>query len=317
MDRTGELTAFARAVESGGFSAAARELGLSPSAVSKIVTRLENRLGVRLLSRTTRSLGLTPEGERFFARAQRILADIDEAERDAAQAQRTPRGLLRMHSGVAFGLHQLPPVLPEFTARYPEIEIELTVTDRLVDLVEEGADLAVRGSVLRDSSLIARRICDLERVICAAPAYLAQHGTPRTPEDLAHHNCLRFFDHPHLSHWPFKVKDGVRSIEVRGSHSANNAETLLQMALLGMGVLRLADIVVGPHLLRGDLVAVLTDVHHVEPLPMHALMPPGKHRLPRVTAMVEFLVEKFAHAPWRIAPTAPTPARRSQRVGKP
>lgn len=316
MDRTGELTAFARAVESGGFSAAARELGLSPSAVSKIVTRLENRLGVRLLSRTTRSLGLTPEGERFFARAQRILADIDEAERDAAQAQLTPRGLLRMHSGVAFGLHPLPPALPEFTARYPEIEIELTVTDRLVDLVEEGADLAVRGSVLRDSSLIARRICDLERVICAAPAYLAKHGTPRTPEDLAHHNCLRFFDHPHLSHWPFKVNDGVRSIEVHGSHSANNAETLLQMALLGMGVLRLADIVVGPHLLRGDLVALLTDVHHVEPLPMHALMPPGKHRLPRVTAMVEFLVEKFAHAPWRIAAAVPTAARRSVRARK-
>ncbi len=316
MDRTGELTAFARAVESGGFSAAARELGLSPSAVSKIVTRLENRLGVRLLSRTTRSLGLTPEGERFFARAQRILADIDEAERDAAQAQLAPRGLLRMHSGVAFGLHQLPPVLPEFTARYPQIEIELTVTDRLVDLVEDGADLAVRGSVLRDSSLIARRICDLERVICAAPAYLAKHGTPRTPEDLAHHNCLRFFDHPHLSHWPFKVNDGVRSIEVHGSHSANNAETLLQLALLGMGVLRLADIVVGPHLSRGDLVALLTDVHHVEPLPMHALMPPGKHRLPKVTAMVEFLVEKFAHAPWRIGQIGTAPARRLRRGRK-
>jgi DNA-binding transcriptional LysR family regulator len=139
----------------------------------------------------------------------------------------------------------------------------------------------------------------VERVICAAPAYLEKHGVPRAPEDLLRHDCMRQLDNPHLSLWPFKTKDGVRTLEVRGRFAANNVETLLQMTLAGMGILRLADVVVGKYLASGELVPLLIDTHHVEPVPLYVLMPPGKHRLPKVTAMVDFLVEKLASAPWR------------------
>src|SRR5687768_5243976 len=160
-----DMAAFVRAVERGGFSSAARDLGLTPSAVSKLVTRLEDRLGVRLLNRTTRRLALTAEGETFFQRSQRILADIAEAEEEVGRSRVQPRGLLRVNVGTAFGMHQLAPALPDFFARHPEIQVELTITDRLVDLIEEGADMGLRLGLLADSSLIARRICEVERVV--------------------------------------------------------------------------------------------------------------------------------------------------------
>ena len=299
-----DLAVFVRVIEAGGFSAAARVLSLSPSAVSKLVTRLEDRLGVRLLNRTTRSLNPTPEGEQLFLRAQRILAEIDEAESEVTRTRSAPRGLLRVHASVAFGMHQLTPMLPEFGARYPEIEVMLAVSDRPADLVEEGFDLAVRIGRLPDSSLVARRICDIERVICAAPGYLQKHGTPRRPEDLLKHECLRLFTQPALAHWPFddpSAPGGLRSIEVAGRFSANNAESLLQMAIAGMGIVRFTDLTAGEALRSGALVPVLTAFNHVERVPLQVLMPPGKHRLPKVTAMLDFMVEHFAGAPWRLA----------------
>ncbi|MFN8735594.1 MAG: LysR family transcriptional regulator [Betaproteobacteria bacterium] len=312
-DRVGEMAVFVRAVDSGGFTPAARALGLTPSAVSKVITRLEARLGVRLLNRTTRSVSLTAEGQQYHQRAQRILAEIEEAEQDAAAGRATPRGALRMHVGVAFGLNQLPPVLPAFFARCPEVELLLTVTDRAVDLVDEGFDLAVRLGALPDSTLVTRRICDVERVICAAPAYLKRHGVPRVPEDLLRHNCLRLTQRPQLSHWPFadpQAPGGVRTVEVRGNASASNAETLVQWAVQGLGIVRLADMTVGAALRDGTLVPVLANRHHVEPVPMHAVMQPGRHRLPRVAAMVDFLVERFGAAPWRTpVGTAAAPRR--------
>jgi DNA-binding transcriptional LysR family regulator len=315
-DRPGEFAAFVRAVDGSGFSAAARQLGLTPSAVSKVVSRLEARLGVRLLNRTTRRLSLTAEGEQFYQRAQRILAEIEEAEREVASARAAPRGLLRMHTGTNMGMHQLPPVLPEFSRRYPQIEIELTISDRLVDLVEVGADLALRtGKPARagDTQWVARTICDLERVICAAPSYLRKHGVPRVPGDLQRHECLRLLEQPHLALWPFRTPDGVRTLEVRGRYAANHIEALLQMALAGMGILRSANVVAGKYLASGELVPLLTDTHHAEPVPLYVLMPPGKHRLPKVTAMVDFLFEKFSTPPWRQATAA---VRRSRPVKK-
>jgi len=307
MDRSGQMIAFVRAVELGGFSPAARELGLSPSAVSKLVTRLEGRLGVQLMVRTTRRLALTPEGEAFFQRSQRILAEMEEAESEVSQFRRSPRGLLRMHTGVAFGLHQLARVLPEFLDHYPEIRLDLTVTDREVDLVEEGVDLAIRMGPLAESSLHARRICDLERVICAAPRYLKRHGTPRTPDDLARHNCIWITTLPALRRWPFDTPDGQRLVEVSGNVVANNAETMLQLALMGVGIVRLVDALVGEPIGKGELVPILTDCHHVEPVPLYAVYPHGRQRSPKVTAMVNFLVARFRAAPWRQPPAAPAP----------
>ena len=296
------MTAFVRTVERGGFSLAARELGLTPSAVSKLVTRLEDRLGVRLLNRTTRKLALTPEGEAYFHRSQRIIADIVEAENEVARFRAKPRGVLRINVGTAFGMHQLSPALPAFLARYPEMQVELTITDRVVDLLDEGADLGIRLGSLVDSSLVARRICDLERVICASPAYLKRHGTPRHPEELLRHNCLSVAYAPNLRRWPFMTAEGVRAIEVAGNVSANNADTLLQLACMGVGIIRLSDAIVGAAIGDGRLAPLLEDVHHREPLPLHAVYPHGRHRSPRVAAMVDFLVERFADAPWRNEP---------------
>ncbi len=294
-----DMAAFVRSVELGGFSAAARALGLTPSAISKLVTRLEDRLGVRLLNRTTRKLALTPEGEAFLYRSRRILADIAEAEGEVSRFRVHPRGLLRINVGTAFGLPQLSPALPEFLARYPEVQVELTVNDRIVDLIEDGSDLGIRFGVLADSSLVSRKITEMERVICASPAYLRKHGTPARPEDLLEHNCLRLADHPSLWRWPFDSPEGVRTVEVTGNVLANNAETLMRLALEGVGIVRLVDAVVGEPIRDGRLVAILEDSHHAEPLPLSVVYPQGRHRSPKVAAMVEFLVEKFSDAPWR------------------
>lgn len=294
-----EMEGFVRAVELGGFSAAGRDLGLTPSALSKLVSRLEARLGVRLLNRTTRALTLTAEGESYFTRSQRILADIRDAEAEAVRSRDRPRGLLRMNVGVAFGLHQLARATPLFLERYPEIQLELIVTDRMVDLFKETADLALRTGPLPDSSLIARKICDLQRVICASPTYLARHGIPMTPDDLRDHNCIAINASNKLNQWPFRTAKGRRILPVSGNVIANNAETVLQLGLAGVGIVCLGDNIVGDEIRRGNLIPILTATHWVEPLPLHAVYPQGRHRSPKVGAMLDFLVEQFAGAPWR------------------
>ena len=299
MDRVGEMTAFVRAVETGGFSAAARDMGLTPSALSKLVTRLEDRLGARLLQRTTRRLQLTAEGEAFYARARPILRAMDEAEAEVAQAGASPRGLLRLHCGSAFGMHQLAPVIPRFQELHPEVEIDITISDQPLGTMEEGVDLAIRIGPLDESSMVARRICNLERVICASPAYLERRGTPHTPDDLQQHNCLWITSLPALRRWPFDTDDGIRVVHVGGNIAANNAETVLQLAVAGVGITRLTDVIVGDAIRRGELLPILTDWHHVEPVPLFATYPSGRNLSPKVRAMVDFLVAEFGGAPWR------------------
>lgn len=293
------MNAFVSAVEQGGFSSAARELGLSPSALSKLVTRLEDRLGARLLQRTTRRLLLTPEGEVFFTRAQRILAAIDEAESEVTEANASPRGTLRLHCGTAFGMHQLALAMPRFLARYPDISMDITISDQPPAAMEEGIDLAIRIGPLDESSMVARRICNLQRVICAAPSYLNRCGTPQTPDDLQRHNCLWITSLPALRRWPFDTEEGIRVVNVGGNVAANTAETVLQLAIAGVGITRLTDVIVGDAIGRGELVPVLTDWHHAEPVPLFATYPSGRHLSPKVKAMVDFLVEEFGDTPWR------------------
>ncbi len=293
------MTAFVRAVETGGFSAAAREMGLTPSALSKLVTRLEDRLGARLLQRTTRRLQLTTEGEIFYARARPILAALGEAEAEVAEAGASPRGLLRLYCGSTFGTHQLAPAIPRFQALHPEVEIDITISDQPLGATQEGVDLAIRIGPLVESSLVARRICNLERVICAAPAYVARHGTPRTPDDLQQHNCLWITSLPALRRWPFDTDDGIRVVHVGGNVATNNADTLLQLALAGVGITRLVDVVVAEAIRNGSLVTILAEWHHVEPVPLFATYPSGRNLSPKVRAMVDFLVAEFGSAPWR------------------
>jgi DNA-binding transcriptional LysR family regulator len=319
MDTNLAMLAFVRAVEHNGFSAAARDLGVSPSAISKLVTRLERRLGVRLLQRSTRRLALTAEGEIYFDRAQRITSDIADAESEVMRFGVRPRGRVRMSLGTAFATYALVPALPEFVQRYPEIVLDLVVTDRVVDLVESGADLAIRVGPLGDANLGARRIGDLERVICAAPAYLERFGVPHSPEDLEQHNCLTLTGIPGQTEWPFRGPDGaVDAITVKGNLTVNNAETLFELALLGLGVIRLADIIVGPAIRSGRLVPILTDAHQPEPLPVHAVFAPLRHRPPKLGAVIDFLLEKFASMPWRLphpVGAVASPRRGRQRRG--
>lgn len=299
MDRAAQMTAFVRAVETGGFSAAAREMGLTPSALSKLVSRLEDRLGTRLLTRTTRRLQLTAEGEAFFNRARPILTAMEEAEAEVAEAGTHPRGLLRLHCGSAFGMHQLTPAIPRFLEKYRDIELEVAIKDQPPAPGDEHYDLTLRIGTLDESSTVARRICNLERVICAAPSYLERFGTPRTPDDLQRHNCLWITTLPALRRWPFDTDDGIRVVHIGGNVVANNAETVLQLAVAGVGITRLTDVIVGEAIRRGALVPILTDWHHVEPVPLFVTYPSGRHLAPKVRAMVDFLVAEFGHTPWR------------------
>jgi len=298
MDATSDLRVFVRVMDLGSFSAAANDLGLTPSAVSKLISRLEDRLGARLLARSTRRLTLTPEGEGFLARARRIVADIEEAEAEVARVRGAPRGTLRINAGTAFGLHQLAPALADFLVRYPEIDVELSITDRMVDLIEEHADVALRGGRLPEGPYVQRKIADLQRVICAAPSYLARRGTPRTAADLKDHDCIVVAT-PGLNRWPFKTRGGIDVVDVRARLSTDDAEAALRLAIAGAGIVRLADVIVGEPLRNGELVALLGEVHHVEPFPLAAVYPAGRNRLPRVAVFIDFLIERFAHAPWR------------------
>jgi DNA-binding transcriptional LysR family regulator len=307
MDATSDLRVFVRVMDRGNFSLAAKDLGITPSAVSKLVSRLEDRLGVRLLERSTRRLMLTPEGETFLARARRIVADVEEAEAEVARVRGAPRGKLRINSGTAFGLHQLAPALAEFLARYPEIDVELSITDRLVDLLEEQSDIAVRSGHIPEGPFVQRKLADLQRVICAAPSYLAKHGTPELAADLKDHDCVVVAG-PGLNRWPFKTRHGIDVVDVRPRVTTDDAEAALRLAIEGAGIIRLSDVIVGNPLRNGELVALLTDTHHVEPFPLSTIYPAGRNRLPRVAVFIEYLKERFGHAPWRLPDIPATPA---------
>ena len=289
------MNAFVRVIERGSFAAAAGDLGITPSALSKLVTRIEDRLGVRLLTRTTRRLALTSEGEVFVARSHEILAAIEAAEAEVTAASRLPRGHLRISVGTALAKQILGPALPLFLARYPDITVELHVSDRQIDLVAEQVDVAIRSGALGDSSLVARRIGNATRVICASPHYLKQHGSPRVPADLLQHNCLTL-PGPAWSQWPFHTHEGINRLAVAGNFTSDNADLLLDMALAGLGIARLADFMVARALQQGSLVRLLQDSQMPEAFPIHALTVPGRHRAPRIKAFIDFVAAQFDRA---------------------
>lgn len=299
MDRAAQMTAFVRTVETGGFTAAARQLGLTPSALSKLVTRLEDRLGARLVQRTTRRMKVTAEGESFYMRARAILKAMDDAETEVIEAGGRPRGLLRLHCGSAFGIHQLNPVIPRFQAQYPEVELDITVNDQESIALDDRYDLAIRIGRLDESSMVARQICTMQRLICASPRYLALHGVPATPDELQQHNCLWVSSLPALRRWPFDTEQGIKIVPVRGNVVANSAETVMQLAIAGVGITRMADVMVGEAITAGKLVPILQQWNHVEPIPLYATYPSGRNLSPKVRAMVDFLVAEFSSAPWR------------------
>lgn len=294
------MNAFVRVVEKGSFAAAAQDLGLTPSAVSKIITRVEQRLGVQLLARTTRKLALTPEGETYYQRCQEILEAIEAAEAEVATAGMSLKGHIRVNASTSIARYQLAHIMPDFLAQHDAITVELGATDRQVDLIAENVDVAIRTGALADSSLVARKIAEARRIICASPVYLQSHGKPQVPGDLLEHNCLLVTNFAHLSRWPFYTPEGINRMSVSGDITSDSSDVLLELALDGHGIIRALDLLAARYVREGRLVPLLLDVHVDEPTTMWAVTPPGRNRVPRVRAFVDFLIERLGSAPWQI-----------------
>jgi DNA-binding transcriptional LysR family regulator len=291
VNRSGEMEVFARVVDLGGFSPAARALKMTPSAVSKLIGRLEARLGARLLNRSTRKLQLTAEGEEFHERALRVLADIDEAEGVVAASQE-PRGRVRINSNVPFGLHHLLPLVPRFSAAYPKVVLDIVLCDTVVDLMDARTDVAIRVGPMRASQLMARKLGQSPMAVVASPAYLARRGAPATPRELAAHNCIGFNFARHCDKWPF-VDGGERlSLPVHGDATAGDGETSRRLVLAGQGLARLAHFHIGGDIAAGRMVPVLEAFNPGDVEEIHAVYVGHGGRLPsRVRAFIDFLVD--------------------------
>ncbi len=297
-NRAGEMAVFAAVVEHGSLTHAAPGLGLSPSAVSKLIGRLEDRLGVRLLQRTTRRVAATAEGRLFYERAREILDEIAAAEELVGSGRLRPRGTLRVSLSHGFGMSQILPLVPAFSERHPAVELQLAFADRRLDLVAEGIDLAIRLGPIRDEALFARRLADHGRIVCAAPAYLALHGAPASPADLAGHNCILFDQPDHLNQWPFRMPDGtVERVRVRGNFRSDNGDALFEVLLQGLGIAWAADFLALPHLAAGRLVPLLAEHAVDERTAIHAIYPQRRHLPAKVRAFIDFLVERFQPVP--------------------
>jgi len=292
VNRSGEMEVFARVVEYGGFSAAARSLRMTPSAVSKLLARLEARLGTRLLNRSTRKLQLTAEGEAYFQRCLRILADMDEAEVEAA-AGAAPRGRLRVNSNLPFGLTHLLPLVPEFLAAHPEVTLDLVLSDQVIDLLDERADVAIRVGPMQPSQLLARRLGESRMAVVGSPDYLARAGEPRTLADLEAHNRIGFNFARSFEGWPLLDGEGVAMLPACGNAQVGDGETARRLALAGVGLARLALFHIGPDIAAGRLRPVLEHLNPGDTEAIHAVfVGHGGHLPARVRAFVDFLAAR-------------------------
>jgi DNA-binding transcriptional LysR family regulator len=310
MDRLATMETFVRVVESGSFAAAAERLGLSAAMASRHVQALEERLGTRLLNRTTRRLALTEAGAAYFERCQQVLRDVEEMDLSVAAEGEQPRGLLRVNAPVVFGTRHLAGVVAAYEARHPEVAIELTLNDRFIDLVEEGADVAVRIGALTDSTLVARRLFPVRLALCASPEYLKRHGAPRTLEDLSRHNCLGYTYTRGGTEVELVGPEGKVVVPFRGSLRANHGEVLLRAALDGLGIVLQPTFISGDALAGGRLRAVLPQYCTVE-LSAYAVFLSRKYLSAKVRTFVDFLAGQFGPEPyWDAWTHAP---RRAQR----
>jgi len=300
LDRLTGLEVFAKAATAGSFSAAGRAMGMSQTMVTKHIAALEARLGVRLFHRSTRRLSITEAGRSYLEASERILAEMDAADAAVAADRIEPRGLLRLNAPVSFGTRQIAPLLMEFAKDYPHVAVELGLNDRLVDLAEEGWDLAIRVGSLSDSSLIARRIAPCRTVVCAAPSYLKTRGNPRMVTELAEHNCLGYTLSrvAGVDRWAFGARAEV-TIQVSGNLRANNGDALRAAAIEGQGIIYQPSFVVADDLRSGALVALALDQPSVEFGGIYAIYLPDRHPAAKVRAFIDFVAARFApEPPW-------------------
>jgi DNA-binding transcriptional LysR family regulator len=301
MDKFQEMASFVAVVEAGSFVGAADALGVSKAAVSRHVSELEQRLGARLLHRTTRRLSLTDDGQLFFARAKEMLAAVDEAESEISSRSGEPSGRLRINAPLSFGVLHLAPLWPRFARLYPKLSLDIDLSDRVVDLVEEGYDLAVRITNLPNSQLVSRQLATTRMVCCASPQYLAEHGTPAQPSELAQHATISYSYWASRDEWTFTAPDGYTvSVRTHARLHANNGDTCRAAALEHLGVILQPDFLIADDLRRGTLVELMPDFQ-VLTLGIHAVYPSRKHLPIRTRRLVDFLVEAFATPGWSTA----------------
>jgi DNA-binding transcriptional LysR family regulator len=291
------MAIYAHVVEGGSFSAAARRLGMSRSAVSKAIAKLEHSLGVRLLHRSTRHLSVTEVGAAFAEHCSRIVDEMTRAEQVASSLHAQPRGVLRVAASVAFGTLHVAPALADFLGRYPELDIDMTITDRGIDLAEEGYDVVVRVTRELPPNLVARRLAPVRRKLCATPEYFALHGTPQAPQDLARHNCLDYTHSGEQGLWRFTGPEGEIAVPVSGRLRINDDEALSQAVLGGLGLALLPTFIVGRDLQAGRLRAALSEYLPVE-RHVYALYLPTRHLPAKARAFIDFLLERFGPDPY-------------------
>ncbi len=304
-----EMAAFAAVVDAGSFVAAADTLRISKTAVSRYVDALEQRIDVRLLHRTTRRLSLTEEGRIFYQRARDILTAMDDAEAEVSLRTQAPSGLIRVNVPLSFGVSHLAPLWGRFMAAYPQIDLDVALNDRLVDLVDEGYDLAVRISSLPDSSLVSRKLATTEMLACASPGYLAHYGAPEHPGDLAQHRVLAYTGLSGKDEWRFEGPDGEAVVRTRARVYSNNGDTCRAMALGDAGIILQPSFMVSDDLRRGNLIKVLPE-YRSRKLGIYAVYPSRKQLPLKVRCLVDFLVEAFKRPPWEVAVA---PARSGRR----
>ncbi len=293
MDRFVEMQTFCAVVDAGSFVSAADTLGMSKAAASRYVSELERRLGVRLLHRTTRRLSLTEDGERFYARSRELLAGLEEAEAELHSRSGAARGLLRVNAPVTFGIRHLAQLWGAFCELHPQVRLEVTLSDRTVDLVEEGFDMAIRIAALPSSTLVCRQLARTRIVLCASPRYLAAHGTPSAPAELARHAVIAYSYWSGGDEWQFEGPDGRVSVRTKPSMHTNSGDTCRAMALADQGVILQPGFLVADDLAAGTLVELMPAYRSVT-LGIYALYPTRKFVPPKVRALVEFLAEHFA-----------------------
>jgi DNA-binding transcriptional LysR family regulator len=302
MDRYQALRVFSQVVESGSFSAAAEKLGLSTTAMSRHVAELEAHLQTRLLNRTTRRVSLTESGRAFYERTVQLLADLEEAEQEASRAAVVPRGTIKLTTSVNFGVRHLAPAIAAFLAAHSGVRFDVSLSDRIVDLVEEGFDLGVRIGAPGSDNIVARKLGETRLVPCASPRYLQAHGAPQVPEDLVRHNCFTYEYVTPRNLWRFRDASGAeRAVRVSGGLHSNNGELLAEAAAQGAGIVFEPAFIVGPDVRAGRLVPLLQEFV-APPMPIYAVYPSRKHLSAKVRLFVEFLVERFSQAPdWSAA----------------
>jgi len=299
MDRLTTLDLFVRIVDAGSFAAGAEQLGLSRALASRAILDLETRLGTRLLNRTTRRLSLTEAGAAFYRRAQRITADVVEAEEEAAALHARPRGLLRVNAPMSFGVLHVAPAMAGYLERYPEVSVDLTLNDRVVDLLEDGTDLAIRIGRLADSSLIARRLAPCRILLCAAPSYLAAHGTPAHPSELIRHRCIAYAYGGDRGEWVLTGPEGEVRVRVSARLQINNGDAIQAAIREGYGIARQPDFIAASDLATGRMVQILPEWRLPE-IGIHAVYPPARTLSAKVRSFVDFLAERFARPSWSL-----------------